>query len=177
MNLSDVLDNSSDTEALVPYESVESMTPEARLRAYAILKELSKRVEVRLEELKPLLREDTRANGETVLSRDGSPTNSKKLIIAGTSAVAAVTEAKEPDQAAMVDLLATKGLLLDKAFDLVPTPVYNPSKVERLVELGFLKLSEVNALKKSTHVLTVKGSKELIRWVDQRIQRSLPSSK
>lgn len=176
MNL-DVLDTSSSSEALVPFESVENMTPEARLRTYAILKELAKRVEARLEELKPLLREDTRINGETVLSRDGSPTNSKKLIIGGTSAVAAITEAKEPDQTAMVDLLATKGLLLDKAFDLVPTPVYNPSKVERLVELGFLKLTEVNALKKSTHVLTVKGSKELIRWVDQKIQRSLPSSK
>lgn len=176
MNL-DALDTSSDSEALVPYESVESMTPEARLRAYAILKELSKRVDARLEELKPLLREDTRAKGETVIGRDGSPTTSKKMIVAGTSAVDEIREAKEPDQTAMVDLLATKGLLLDKAFDLVPTPVYNPSKVERLVELGFLKLEEVNALKKSTHVLTVKGSKELIRWVDQKIHRSLPNSK
>ena len=88
-----------------------------------------------------------------------------------------IREAKEPDQTGMIDLLATKGLLLNKAYDLVPTPVYNPSKVEQLVERGFLKMSEVDALKKSTRVLTVKGSKDLIGWVDQRVRRSFPSSK
>ncbi len=177
MNPSIVLDNTADTQELVPYEAVESMTPEARLRTYAILKELEKRVTARLEELKPLLREDTRSKGETVVARDGTQTNSKKLVVAGTSAVDEIREAKEPDQTGMIDLLATKGLLLNKAYDLVPTPVYNPSKVEQLVERGFLKMSEVDALKKSTRVLTVKGSKDLIGWVDQRVRRSFPSSK
>ena len=56
MNPSIVLDAAADSQELVPYEAVESMTPEARLRTYAILKELEKRVSARLEELKPLLR-------------------------------------------------------------------------------------------------------------------------
>jgi hypothetical protein len=151
------------------------LTPEERLEAYAILGALAKRIKERLEILKPHVLEDTQERGKPVLGKDNKPTGSTRLFDAsGLEVLDKVTAGKEPDQDKMFALLEVKKLRVDLAYDPVQTYVYNPSKVTRLIERGFLTAEEVDALKKTTHALTVKPSAELLERLDRRIRGELP---
>lgn len=153
---------------------VSKMTPEERVNAHAILNFLSKRIDERLAELREPILEDARARGRDVTAKDGKPTGSKKLNLNGAEVQARRTVGKEPDPTKMYALLTERGLTVDQAYDLKKNYVYNPSKVERLVENGFLTAAEIDVLKKITNVLVVEGSKELMELLEERTSRSLP---
>jgi hypothetical protein len=132
-----------------------------RAQAFAILKFLEKRVEARLQQLRDPLLADAQRRGEVVIGTDGKPTGSKKLYVEGTRVYDKKSVGKEPDYQKMTDLLNSKGIGVDKAYDQVQTWVYNPSKVSKLIDTGHLKLVEVDSLKKVVHALVVEPSTEL----------------
>jgi hypothetical protein len=154
---------------------IAELTPEERLEIYAVLGYLSKRIKERLDELRPTVLEDTQVRGKPVIDKTGKSTGSIRLLdSSGTEALDKRTDGKEPDQDRLFALLEAKKIRVDLAYDLVQTYTYSNSKVARLIDRGFLTVEEVEALKKTTHALTVKASPMLIERMDQRIRGQLP---
>jgi hypothetical protein len=150
---------------------VEDMTPEQRASAYAILKYLEKLIETRLKAIRgPLLADAEKAGSPVLLN--GKPTGSLRLNLGAATAVAKNSGVKEPNEKGMAELLLRKGISIDKAYDETKKFIYNPSKVEKLIDTGHLKAEEVEDLKRAAHVLVVEPSDELTEWLDNRIQRS-----
>lgn len=152
---------------------VSEMTTEERVRAHAILNFLSKRIDARLAQLREPILTDAQENGLPIIAKNGKPTGTRKLTVNGSDVQARKTVSKEPDAAKMYTLLESKGLDVLKAYDSCKNYVYNPSKVDKLIENGFLTADEVEDLKKTTHTLIVEGSYELMNWLEERTWKSL----
>lgn len=157
---------------------VKDMTPEQRAGTYAVLKYLTKLLDARVEEIKGPLLEDAK-KGEPVIGVDGKPTGSLRLSFETVKAMAKRSGGKEPNEKKMAALLSSRKIEINKAYDETKTFTYNPSKVEQLIERGFLTAEEVDALKPSSHVLEVKGSEDFISWLEQRTRdpKTLASKK
>jgi hypothetical protein len=140
---------------------VEEMTVPERAQSHAILNFLGKRIEARMKLLRDPILKDVQDHGEDVVGTDGKPTGSKKLYVEGTKVYDKKSVGKEPDYQKMSDLLASKSLDIEKAYDKVPTYVYNPSKVQTLIMNGHLKEKDVEDLKKVVHALVVEPAPEL----------------
>lgn len=152
---------------------VDEMTVPERTQAHAVLKFLTKQIEARLKELHDPLLADVNTHGEPLLGTDSRPTGSMKLFVEGSKVLDKKSVAKEPEYEKMVTLLLTNKLTVDHAYDQVPTYVYNPSKVEKLIDNGNLKAADVEALKKETHSLVVEASPELKKLLKGAVEEAL----
>lgn len=154
------------------------MTAPERAQAHAILNFLGKRIKDRMDALREPLLADAQAHGEDVLGTDNKPTGSKKLYVEGTKVYDKKSVGKEPDYQKMTDLLASKKLDVEQAYDKVPTYVYNPSKVQTLIMNGHLKEKEVDDLKKVTHALVIEPAPELAAMLEEAAKAAaLPAPK
>jgi len=157
---------------------VEEMTVPERAQAHAVLNFLSKRVEARMKQLRDPILEDVQKHGEDVLGTDNKPTGSKKLYVEGSKVYDKKSVGKEPDYQKMTDLLASKSIDIEKAYDKVQTYVFNPSKVQNLITTGYLKEKDVEDLKKVTHALVIEPSPDLAAMLEQAAKAaSLPEPK
>lgn len=157
---------------------VEEMTVPERTQAHAVLNFLSKRIKDRMDSLREPLLADAQTHGEDVLGTDNRPTGSKKLYVEGNKVYDKKSVGKEPDYQKMTDLLTSKSIDIEKAYDKVPTYVFNPSKVKMLIDNGFLKEKDVEDLKKVTHSLVIEPSPDLAAMLEQAAKvAALPASK
>lgn len=151
---------------------VKDMTVPERAQAHVILKFMEKRIKARLEQIHDPLMTDAKQHGEPVVT-DGKETGSWKLYVEGSKVYNQKRVGKEPDYQKMVDLLAAKKIDVEKAYDKVVTYVYNPSKVNALIEAGYLKRAEVDAFLKIVHALVVEPSPELTELMKTAGQAAL----
>ena len=151
-----------DDRALIPLEpttwasaAVEDMSHEERATSYAVLNYLCKKLEARKDELREHLLGEARNNGEV------GKTGTTKLDFGDTTVQAVRIAAKEPPFAALHDLLGRRGVSLGEAYDRVETWVFNPSKLSRLISLGFITQDEVDEICSDSYNLRVTPSKDL----------------
>ena len=157
---------------------IAEMTVPERAQAHAVLNFLSKRIKDRMDSLREPLLADAQKHGEDVLGTDNKPTGSKKLYVEGNKVYDKKSVGKEPDYQKMTDLLASKKLDVEQAYDKVPTYVYNPSKVQTLIMNGHLKEKEVDDLKKVTHALVIEPAPELAAMLEEAAKAAaLPAPK
>lgn len=141
--------------------AVEKMSVEDRLSSYAVIQWMQDKLAKRREILNGRIKEDVKQVGTT--------TEKGHMRFEHNHTVATVEKrvGKMPDENGLNLLLAKAGISEDEVYDEVKVSQLNPSKVEKLIELGKLKKDEVEALKKTTYALTVDPSEAISKLLSE----------
>ena len=89
--------------------------------------------------------------------------------VEGTAIIRERRKSKLPDEAAVKELLAKNSIPMMECFDVVPTLVFNPSKLDFLIQSNKISADQVEAAKKVTWALKVKPS-ELLDSLLERLR-------
>lgn len=136
---------------------VKEMSLPERAQAHAVLKFLEGSIKSRLEQLREPLLSDAENKG----TKDAKNEKSYVLFTDGIKVKKQHSKKNEPTMQKMFDLLAFKKLEIIAAYDEQKHYVYNPSKVEILVQRGQLTKEEVEKCCQETYSLIVEASPEL----------------
>jgi hypothetical protein len=131
---------------------------------YKIVDAIEKAAKTRKGELKPTLLAYAKANGEK------TEKGHFQAMVDGHKIMDEIRQATEPKSDDFKELLGEKGIKVGDAYDTVKTLVYNPSKVQHLVETGKLKAADVDELRGESHALKVTLSKPAAK----ELKESLP---
>lgn len=132
----------------------EELPPAALARAHVLLATIDKACAARKKELRAPL---TRAvqDSTQITASGGAKATYDAAAVTYTSSLA-----KEPDYEKFRNVLHAHGLPMKDAYDEVRTLRFNPSKAERLVELGYIAREDLDACRRKTERLTVRATKK-----------------
>ena len=151
--LTNIVSLASDAALCAP---VEALSLHEQVQAHVVITALAEASEARLSALKASLMIYTGAKG--ALTGDNG---TRALEIEGSKVTVEHRTGKMPDLDGMIALLATKGIAVGEATDVVSTLVLNPSKVEFLVQTGKVTQAEVDSLRPRVPALRIYASKAL----------------
>jgi hypothetical protein len=145
------------TASKVMAEAVENLTLTEQVQAHILLKRVNDAVDTRLKLLRDPLLTVAIAKGE-VISEKGT----KKYVVDGSAITVEYRRSSVPDENKVKELLQTKNVPITEVFDEVKTLVFNPSKLDFLVQVGKVTKAEVEALiPEPSPAMRVVPSKEL----------------
>lgn len=139
----------------VLHADIEKMSFVERNITYSLVQWMQDRLEKRRELLRLRLLEDVAQVGTA------NEKGSKEFTHTHGTIRAEKRVAKLPEDAKFKTLLAVAGIPESSVYDEVKTKVLNPSKVQALIEVGKLKESDVDALKKVSYALFVEPAEEV----------------
>lgn len=154
------------------HTSPEDLSPLEAVEAYAIVKSLTDTLETRRVALRDRILEDkkiidagkaTKTGGTKTSVRDHSVTRSK-------------TTKRFANAERLAELVAAKGIEESRVYDdktvVKVVKTINPSKIEKLVEVGSLTEEEVESCHKYSWTLVIKPSQELKLILDRANQEA-----
>jgi hypothetical protein len=150
-------------------EPIEKLSLVEQVQSHVLLKCVGGAIEARLKLLRDPLMAVVTAKGDIVGEK-----GMKKLTVGGSSVCVESRRSSAPDENKARTLLLAKGISLTEVFDEVKTLVFNPSKLDYLVQTGKVTKEEVAALiPPATPALRVYPSKELEALTEALTPKSL----
>jgi len=159
------------------HTSPEAFTPLEAVEAYAIVKFLADRVEVRRKELRSRIIDDEVIIGEGT----GTPSGGTNTDVRGHKVTRKKQVKRFSNVARVKELLKEKGLKMEDMFDeIIETKtktVVNPSKMEKLLDVGKLTEEEIESCHVTQWSLIIKASRELEEILEIADQKAAASKK
>jgi hypothetical protein len=138
----------------VLYEPLKNLTIQDMVEAYSALSTLEKLMVSRKKKIRDTLLEELHKQA-------GDDSGKAKMALKGSSISYSTTTSKLPEEKEFVKLLQSNNINVDEVFDRVEVYELNMSKVERLIDIGRLKESEVKGLYTENKVFRVNPGKAL----------------